>query len=339
MENNIKFEPSPGGPIRPVQSKIVAHTMKGQLYQECLSMIKYALSKGIKVPSRAMGIVGKYEQMQLNGEPEPEEMAPILIQLNHVHTRLSDLIEPIKPGTCHLIIREAEKDSFWNIFGAVPMARKIAAVAFCSLILMLGISLSEDVSSESLGRGILNNNGWILLKNLVFLLSTSSLGSAFALLFRINRELEDGRYEEDDNSSYISTWVMGMAAGMILAEVIPLDLFGGDGSGGLRANEMSKLILALLGGFASFLVYNILNTIVDALGSAFKKDNREEIIQESKRVRTELNQEMAARNMEMANRLVGLRNALKAGSDSGELDEELEKIMQQMLHGEEGVIE
>lgn len=309
-------------------------TLASRILDENISMAKFALSKGMKVSSKVMKIIGKHERLRLEEKWSESEVAAYFQELNDSHKHLSGIIDPIKPGSCHLIITEAEKNGFWNIFGAVPMARKMAFIAFFSLIAMLSASLSADVSEESLVKGILNNEGLVLLKNLAFLLSTASLGSAFALLFKINRELQDGGYEEDDDASYISTWIMGMAAGMILAEMIPTQVIAGeDGAGGA---EMGKLILALIGGFASSMVYNILNTIVDTLGSAFNKDNRVEIASESKRLKTELNQQQTLKDMEMAGKLNSLSQLVKNGADSDALNEELSKVMEQ-LTGEAGV--
>jgi hypothetical protein len=199
---------------------------------------------------------------------------------------------------------------------------------------MLGVSLSEDVSGELLQGGILDLHGWQLFINLVFLLSTASLGASFALLFKINRELENGGYEEDDDASYISTWILGIAAGMILAEVIPIDFIkSGEGS---DQYELTKLILALLGGFASFLVYNILNATVDALGSVFVKDNREEISIENKKLKAEFRRESALKNAEMVSKLTVLKNSINNAETGGEVHLEVEKVIRQVM-GEDDV--
>jgi hypothetical protein len=314
----------------PPKSPIAAlETVENRLFRECLSMTKFALSKGIKVPSKIILVIGKYEKAFQENDSRIEDVATVFPALNRVHDQLSDLIDPILPGTCHLIVTELETGSFWNTFGAVPMARKMATVAFLSLLLMLGISLSEDVSGAILIKGILNSHGWILLKNLIFLLSTASLGSSFALLFKINKELENGGYEKENDASYVSTWIMGMAAGMILAEVIPLDFVANIGTSDLDSSHMSKLILALLGGFASHLVYNILNSLVAAVGSAFVKDNREELNQEAKKLKAAFKQETAAKNAALVNKLMTLKQSL--GNTGGAGDQEVEKVIQEML--------
>ena len=323
---------SPASKIQAIQ-----HTVEKRLLRECLSMAKFALGKGIKVPGSVMSVVGHYERMLGEGKLDPKEFKALFSQLNRVHTKLAELIYPIRPGTCHLIITQSEKSNFWHMFGAVPMARKMAMIAFFSMIAMLGISLSPAVSAENLSHGLLNNSGMVLLVNLIFLLSTASLGSSFALLFKINRELEDGGYEEDDDPSYISTWIMGMAAGMILAEVIPLDLIDAGGENGVTGTEMTKLILALLGGFASFMVYNILNTIVDALGSAFKKDGGEEKSKIAQQMKIEFAQQSSVRNLALINRLNQLSQTLQQGGDQDQAADHLNKMIQQLLDDDEMV--
>ena len=130
----------------------------------------------------------------------------------------------------------------------------IAVLAIISLIVS---GLSADVNKETLSQGILNNSGFPLLKNLIFLCSGSVIGAVFFILSKLTKEVKQASLSVNDSTYYWAMLIMGMLSGLIMSEMIVLNE-GIDN----QSVEMNRLIFALLGGFSSETVFSILQGIM-----------------------------------------------------------------------------
>lgn len=322
----------------PHYDTVLNNTLENRLFRESQAMAEYALNHGLKIPSKVVNILGDYEN-----QIEAGSLVSNFETLNYSHSTLVDIVAPVTPGTCVLFKKENDSGNFFRIFGPVPTMRRMGLVAIISLFCMLITSLSDDVNSANLAQGILANNGWDLGINLAFLLSAASLGASFSLLFKVNKDLSNGHYDERNDSSYWANWIMGLVAGLILSEVLSTSFHSIDPAKGKAAvkiaesgTQMTKLILAIVGGFASSVVYNMLNSVVEGLGAAFKKDNTKEIKTEAKRVSTDLNYKLGREKMQVASKLIKLSKTVNKGASLETVDQELDEILKSLVP-EEGI--
>ena len=107
------------------------------------------------------------------------------------------------------------------------------------------------------------------------------LGACFAGLFQANRYIANNTFDPKFESSYWIRIVLGLMAGIILAELIPLNLLSESGTSGSESGGSSSIaalgkpVLALLGGFSAAAVYRIIARIVDALESLVRGDTKD----------------------------------------------------------------
>jgi hypothetical protein len=190
------------------------------------------------------------------------------------HLTLARLVAPAKPGTLVLLIEQRRNHPYWHSFGAVPMVRRMLALAVLSLVLMLGIALSSEVNAENMPRGLLNLQGTKLLVNEIFLLAASGVGATLANLKQLDRYISNCTYDRRYDSSYWTRLVMGLISGVILSQVI-FGALAGTGSVTASADTNDVLgsigqpVLALLGGFSAELVHDILTQFITVVGQLF----------------------------------------------------------------------
>ena len=108
------------------------------------------------------------------------------------------------------------------------------------------------------------------------LMASAAIGASFAALFKANGYVTDGSYDPKYESSYWVKFVVGLIAGIILTQLIPINLDAvahaageaqGDKSGGGISHAALRITMALVGGFSANLVYKILDRIVFAVQS------------------------------------------------------------------------
>jgi hypothetical protein len=182
-----------------------------------------------------------------------------------------------------------------------------------------------------------------LLFNLLFLLSAAGLGACFAGLFLANRYIANNTFDPKYEASYWIRIVLGLMAGIILAELIPLDLLGGTGSlaaaSGTGAehttasavNTLGKPVLALLGGFSAAAVYRVISKIVDALESLVRGDNRENAAVLDQATKAQYQSQLAAQRLTLAANLTGIQQKIDRTGDSEELKRELDRVVSGLL--------
>lgn len=103
----------------------------------------------------------------------------------------------------------------------------------------------------------------------LFLVSAAGLGACFAILYRIGREVARATYDLRQGFSVLVDLVLGLVAGVILSQLVPVGSVG-------KLGTLTKPTLALLGGFSAKLVFNILTRIVQAVESLFSPDPQAE---------------------------------------------------------------
>jgi hypothetical protein len=173
--------------------------------------------------------------------------------------------------------------------------------------------------------------------NLSFLLAAAGLGACFAGLFQANRYIANSTFDPKYESSYWIRIVLGLMAGMILSELIPLDIFGGggaenSGSGVTTSTQaLGKPVLALLGGFSAAAVYRIIARIIDALESLVWGDGKETTAAQEQAARAQFESQLTQNRLSLASNLTKIQQKLGSGASPEELKQELDKIMNNLI--------
>jgi hypothetical protein len=190
-----------------------------------------------------------------------------LAALAEAHFGLTKLIDPAKPGALLLLVEDRRANPFWNTFGAVPLVRWMQSIAVISLLLLLGISLSNKVNAVNMTKGLLNLYGLDLLCVEIFLVAAAAIGASLANLKRLDRYISACTYERRFDSSYWTRLVMGVMSGIILSQVVYGAIVGHEPDTANTLSEFGQPVLALLGGFSADLVHDVLSQLIAVIGN------------------------------------------------------------------------
>ena len=237
-----------------------------RIQHDCHVMARHAFNKGLTVPSHIMTILDRQGQAEHFCAKK----------LTSVHNCLANLVSPAKPETIRLMDDEANKGSIFLFLGRVPLIRRMMLVSIISLITLIALSLSEYINNENMISSMFDMEGTRLLYVQAILLASAAMGASFSALFKANSYVTAGCYDAKYESSYWVRFVVGLIAGIILTQLIPIDLekvsevagssLDGDKSTGV-SHAAVRITMALVGGFSSNLVYKILHKIVETIQS------------------------------------------------------------------------
>ncbi|MGH7122527.1 MAG: hypothetical protein ACREFP_26650 [Acetobacteraceae bacterium] len=209
--------------------------------------------------------------------PQPVEAAGQMSLFAGIHLQLTKLVAPAKPATLLLLSDQRNNHPRRRSFGAVPLVRKMLALAVLSLVVMLGVALSPDVNADNMTRGLLALQGLPLLMNEAFLIGAAAVGATLANLKRLDRYVSACTFAERYESSYWTHVVMGVISGVILSQVIYGAFIGTTeaAAGATRAGftEIGQPVLAILGGFSAELVHDVLAKLISGVRGAFGASN------------------------------------------------------------------
>ena len=296
-------------------------------------MMRYTLASGMKVPGSSVQFVEELRRSDAEGghpsPDDPKRLAPI-------HAHLSKLIAPATPRTILLLHDLSSAKGPLSFLGPVPLVRRFMLTAVFSLVLFLVLSLSEDVKAGS--GDMFDTSGVPLLINQLFLLSAASLGATFAALFKANRFIVNGTFDPKYSSSYWIRFVVGLVAGIILAQ-LAADFVSPDPEAEASAlSVLGRPALALLGGFSAQLVYRILNRVVNTIESLFQGNAKEVMTTRIEAVRARADQDLSEARLEFASRLVDLKSDVSSKGDNPELvAQRLDKLIADFLPASEDV--
>jgi hypothetical protein len=239
-----------------------------KLLDECGAMLRYASTRGMEIPPRAAYTVRELDNKRADQgkkwSPEPQDAA----DLAAAHGHLSRLVDPATPKSITLVNEQSPHSRWVALFGAVLVVRVMMALAigfllaFLVLLPIVGDDPAEAIASRSWGRGFLGA---------VYLVLAAGLGVLFSQLFLINRQISRGRYDPTEDAAQVTTIVLGLIAGVVLAMLLPDVLTASD-----AAARLSPPLLALLGGFSAPAVYGIVSRLVDAVGALVGGDPRDQ---------------------------------------------------------------
>jgi hypothetical protein len=160
----------------------------------------------------------------------------------------------------------------------------------------------------------------LLLREL-FLLSAAGLGACLTALYRVSREVSRATYDPELDHTFVQRVVLGMAAGLVLAELIPL---------GPDSSALALPAIALVGGFGASVVQRVLSRIVSALEALFSGD-----ADEQEDARRELAQKRTDELLTQAERanlatLLEIRRIAASGAPTRAVIDEIDRMIVQV---------
>ena len=266
-----------------------------QMALECEAMVQHALGAGHAIPLEVIDRLdmalsaadassgaanpgrrssSDASREEAGGAKAPRSEMTALASLSVAHAALSQIIAPATPEAVLLTANERSTHPAWYALGPLPIVRQMLGLSILSLVVLLGVSLSPEVSTANMSQTFLTLGGYSLFVIEVVLVSAASLGSCFQNLQKINAVIADSTYNPKFESSYWTRWVMGVISGIILSQ-LAYEIFLTPGPANDRTvvgvpPTIGEPILALLGGYSVDVVHGILSNIINAFGSLFR---------------------------------------------------------------------
>jgi len=330
QEISQAFDGTYAGNPDEVQAKASVNNL---MFKECQAMAKYALSRGLPFDTGLLPILAEIRQKNIENLTAQE-----VVNLGNVHQALAKSIAPALPRSIFLLESYNAKhgNRAGGLLGSVPLIRQMMLVGILSLVLLLGMALMPQVNNDTIAKGIFDNSGWNLLPVLLFQLSAAAVGAAFYGLFRANAYVARGQFDNKFSASYWSRFVLGLIAGILLAELIPINVSAGTGASGadLSASDSaaisSKPLLALLGGFSADLVYSILSRLVETVKSLFTGDASAQAEAEKNIAVQQAGQDITKEKVQIAGQLVELQQDLNKGMSTEEMSQKIQALTSSM---------
>ena len=325
-----------------------SESLRDHLLNERNAMAGYGLDLGLTVPPQlleALSNIGTQSLSGLNGTDREKGEVPDgkgvedpravvssryrpdeVQTLASIHRVLADIVAPATPRTVLLLANEELNRGFWSFLGPMQLIRHMMIVAILSLVGLILTSLSPQVNSESINAGIFESSGITLLLNLLLLLSAAGLGGCFAGLFQANRYIANGSFDPRYESSYWIRIVLGLMAGIILAQLISFDLKGGQ--------VLIKPTLATLGGFSAALVYRVLTRLVETVESLIRGDPREMMAAMEQAANARVKEQLSESRLTLASKITRIQQKIGTGASTDETGLELDRILNELIPDE-----
>lgn len=189
------------------------------------------------------------------------------------------------------------------LFAATPQARAAGA----------GLGLGAGVSAQTFGT--------LLLREL-FLLCAAALGACLTALYRAGKEVARGSYDPELDHTFLQRILLGMAAGLVVAELLPI---GADGDTGL--STLGRPAVALVGGFAADVAHSILSRLVAALETLFSgtREDQGDVLRELAQKRAD--EVLAQADRASLNKLLEIRRIASSGAPTRAIIEEIDRMI------------
>jgi hypothetical protein len=242
-------------------------TVEEYLRLECEAMMKYALGSGLKMSSEMVKYLQTFTSEQSDQRSGEETTPPPdLKDLVFLHDQLSIIVAPVKPRSIFLLEKEFNKKSIFKFLGPIPLIRRMMSVAILSIIALFIISSFPEIDATPENWDPLNSSGWGHMIRMFYILAAASIGVSFYSLFQAKMYMAEKMFESANEATFWIRYIQGIMAGSLLAIMIPIEVS--------LKSDFGKPLLALIGGFSSDVVYQILNQLIDKVKSTVTGDNR-----------------------------------------------------------------
>ena len=286
-----------------------------------------------------------------NAAPTDADRMMATEALVRAHRELSRIVAPARPATLELLhtYREGKRPvrlsgriprqsvpapprpakKGFSFFGGitpagstVPLVRWLmtATLAFLAAFVLLAAIPQARAASAGTGLGDSDPAFADLLLREVFLLAAAALGAGLTALYRAGREVARGSYDPEFDHTFLQRILLGMAAGLVIAELIPL---GTDDA----LSGLARPAIALLGGFAADAVHSVLTRLMAALETLFNGGtaNREQAERELAEKRAE--EILAQADRATLNKLLEIRRIASSGAPTRAIIEEIDRVI------------
>lgn len=301
--------------------------MNTKLYQylleECLAMVKYLSDSGKKIPTEALPLI---EDNTDNSSKQEISNTDIIT----LHGVLSKKIAPARPETIWLLYKESHKSKWLKFLGPVGLVRRMMFTAIISLLCFIAISLSPEINFENIKCGIYELDDMKLLIVLFFLLTSASLGASFSNLFQANQYIMKNIFNPRYESSYWIRYVLGIIAGIMLADIIPVPDVDSANKDAVHLAVASRPMLAMLGGFSASLVYRIMFRLVYAVEAIFVGKKSDEVEQKLANLQASNDIDIATNNQQFVGKLIKLQSQISSGKTTKDINDEIQNIITEM---------
>jgi hypothetical protein len=173
---------------------------------------------------------------------------------------------------------------------------------------------------------IQTESDWKALWTSLFYLSAAGLGAAFAGLFRANNSVSEGTFDLTQESSYWAMIVLGLIGGVLLAQILPNDFEG--------LGELTKPLLALIGGFSAPAVYGILNRLVQTVQALVQGDASELVAAQEREAKARAQEEYVQNRVNLAARVVKLQEEMYKNGVPEEVKARIRQLLDDVLVGD-----
>jgi hypothetical protein len=188
---------------------------------------------------------------------------------------LADVVAPATPRTIYLLHVDKPRNNWLLILGPLASIRRLNLGTAISTLIFVFSSLSDSISHQNLSMDIYSLDGLESLQVLIFLMSAAAMGGCFQSMFIAHTFIQKGTYDPRFESSYWMRIGLGIIAGLVLSQMIPIGPGPETGDAATApassASVFGKPLLSLLGGFSATLVYTILQRLVETVESLFSQ--------------------------------------------------------------------
>ncbi len=289
-----------------------------QLLMEAQAMARYAATSGYPLPGNLVSILEDFIDENNNAgiakriKKEGEEAQELDIALlASVHAHLSQIIAPANPATISLISSEIKQDRWFLFLSPIPLIRRLMLAALIFVVLLIIISMSSVVTAGMGTNAFIN----LTVTSVLVSFTAAGVGASFSALYRANKYVTKGVYDSKYDSTYWAEFFLGIVAGILLAEYFYFniaEIFGTESWAGLN-----KVILAIVGGFASEVIYKIIMRIIGAIDSFLSSSPRALETKTKELVEAEYKQKMAAMKTKMVMELNEVKVKANLGDEVG----------------------
>ena len=313
------------------------------LYRECTTMLKHALSNSFIVPpylvtdlDSVQSKVPPLNSLKIMNNEWMSDSAPFqlstddILILANCHNTLVKIISPARPQTLLLYQYESIKSGRWQVFGSVPLIRRLLAVAAICLIALIGLGTSDMVKIVGQDTSLFNYDGLKLVLNAAFLIAAAGLGASFSALFRARDYVTNYTYNPTYEASYWIEFAMGLIAGLILSELVRFNV--AEASGSYSTILGSKVTISLLGGFGGLFVYRVLNRLVYVLEGIIRQETNDKLDAELRTMEANTMKKITAERSTLAREITKIQSEIVYKDlTSGELNKRLENLVDNVV--------
>lgn len=305
---------------------------RGQMIDECVAMVRYAMANGSKIPGDAVEFLEKVTSQQPDpAKPAEDGDTPDIRKLNDIHNRLARIVSPAIPSAILLMDTGKEQKGLFKFLGRIPFIRRMMVATMICLGLFVATSLSDYISDEVIN--LFKMDGLKLLMNELFLLTAAGLGASFHALFKANGYIVKGIYDPKYETSYWIRFVLGILAGLLLATLVPIgEELGKEVGEAAKTGNMGfeTPLLAMLGGFSANLVYQIFARLIAGVASVVKGDESEQTEAKIQNAKIQADADQAKDRFKIASDLMKLQDRIGSGVKSDDLKEQVADMVKKL---------